>query len=225
MDIAISEDVTTTYGDIKLGYIVFNQIEARSTPPRQKKLARALESDTRQLFSAVIPDEDDRIKSWLELYSNFGLAGSGVEPAQLTMIRAILRNSNIPKINNVVDLANMAAVKFRTPVGAFDLDAIVDRVILRLAGPNESYIPLLQDNAEHVPVGEIVYSDGEGVFSRYSKDADRTKITDATSNVLFMVDGTPNMTQEDIVEITDYLRTVGYDLLNPKEDPVAVFTR
>jgi DNA/RNA-binding domain of Phe-tRNA-synthetase-like protein len=179
----ISGEIRSRFPGVKVAYLLLHNAQVISTPPRQKKRARAAESELRSSFDKESILSEPNIASWIALYRSMSLDITEIRPAQLELALNVLRGKNIPKINNIVDAANMLAIITKCPVGAFDLDHLVPPVTLRLSTSGEIYVPLFCSEAETVPPGEIVYADNEGIFSRYSKDADRTKITEDTQNV------------------------------------------
>lgn len=189
--ISISDELKDRFPGIKVAFLLLRNAKVVSTPPRQKKRARLIENELRTSFDEASIQDEPSIASWIELYRIMGLDVSSVRPAQLELALNVLRGKNIPKINAMVDAANMLAITSKSPVGAFDLDRLAGPVALRLSASGEIYVPLFCSEPEAIPPNEIVYADAEGVFSRYSKDADRTKITSDTRNVLFVIDGTP----------------------------------
>jgi DNA/RNA-binding domain of Phe-tRNA-synthetase-like protein len=188
----ISDEIRSRFPGVKVAYLLLRNAQVISTPPRQKKRARATENELRSSFDQKSILTELNIASWIDLYKSMDLDVTEIRPAQLELALNVLRGKNIPKINSIVDAANMLAITSKCPVGAFDLDHLVTPVMLRLSVAAETYVPLFCSEPETVTLGEIVYADNEGIFSRYSKDADRSKITLDTRNVLYVIDGAPS---------------------------------
>lgn len=203
--IEISDGIRSRFLGVKIAYLLLHNAQVISTPPRQKKRARATENELRSFFDHKSILTESNIASWIDLYKSMDLDVTEIRPAQLELALNVLHGKNIPKINNIVDAANMLALTSKCPVGAFDLDNLVTPVMLRLSEAGETYVPLFCSEPETVPLGEIVYADNEGIFSRYSKDADRTKITLDTQNVLYVVDGAPSTEKMVLLRALDVL--------------------
>jgi DNA/RNA-binding domain of Phe-tRNA-synthetase-like protein len=210
--VKIDEMVAQSYGAIKIAYLIARNIQVIPTPPREKKLARKVEVDVRTKFTIVNFQEDPLISSWFELAKKMGISSDDDLPAQIQLLRRILSRYDIPKINNVVDAANITAAEFKCPVGAFDFDNLQGNVTLRLAKAGEVMKPLFASSMIELPEGEIVYADEAKVFSRYSKDADDTKITDVTKNIFCVVDGTKQIPAEHITKARDSLDSILRDV-------------
>lgn len=187
--INIDPQIKNLYGDIKIGYLVLNNVQVIDTPPRVKKIARKIEALVREEFENKPLLENFNIKKWIQYAERMGIVNDSELPAHIGLLKSILSGKNIPKINCIVDLANIISAKYKCPVGAFDANCINLDITLRPAILDDFYIPLLGTDKVQIPKGEVVYSDDLGVFSRYSKDADRTKITNQTTSIIFVVDG------------------------------------
>jgi DNA/RNA-binding domain of Phe-tRNA-synthetase-like protein len=191
--LTISHNLALKYPGLKVSYAVLEGLNVLPTPPRLKKQARASEKEIRDAFSGKGIDSDAIIDSWKQLANRMHISDSDSLPAQIGLIARVLGGREIWKINNIVDSGNIVALKSRSPVGMFDYDKICDYIALRESALNETYIPLLASQSEIVTVGEVVYSDSAGIFSRYCKDSDRTKITESTVRILTVIDGTPEV--------------------------------
>ena len=213
--VLVSPEIARKHKGIKLAYIIAKNIEVISTPPRQKKINREAEKLLRDNFTLENIINNKNICSWIKFYKDMGIFSEDCQPAQLVLAKKILRGGGIPKINNIVDLANLYALKTLLPVGAFDWDQIQGNVELRFSKKGEAYIALFEKQETLIPEGEVVYADEVGIFSRYSKDADRTKITESTKAILFVIDGTESITSEELISIQDQFVSVLKDVTNP----------
>ena len=204
-EVIISSDVSRKFPGIKIAYLYVYDVKTGETSHALETIKREVEKEVRDKFTFSNLLEDKNIGSWNRLFSQSGLDTKIVQPAQEALVRRILRGKSIPRINNIVDCANIIAAKCGVPCGAFDLDKIEGNIVLRLAMEGESILPLFEDKYETVPVGEIVYADDVRIFSRYSKDSDITKITSATINVFFVIDGTAEVDETEIKTYRDFL--------------------
>jgi|GEM_PF-3173042 len=204
-DISINPNIYCNYGNIKISYCIFRNVDVLNTPPRMKKVARSVERDIREHLSSESWEKQLNIDTWMKLFNNMGLMEIEERPASVQLVERILSGKNIYKINNIVDAANITAAKYLVPVGVFNFDSITPPIKLRMALPGENMIPLFQEDPIEVNLKEIVYTDASGIFSRYSKDADRTKITDDTKNVFAVVDGTDEIDRGYLEEARSFL--------------------
>ena len=211
MKITIQKELLDKFQYIKVGFIIASSIEVSNTPPRIKKIARRQESIIREYFSEPSTRENRILQSWKKFCKNMKYS-KNIEPANCATIENIVLGNQIPKINSIVDVANIGMLKSFLPIGVFDLSEIVGSVKLSFSKTNDEYIPLCETHSVTIPKNEIIYRDEKGVFSRYNKDADRTKITENTSEVLFVVDGIGTSSNDKIMEALNGLESLLLDV-------------
>jgi DNA/RNA-binding domain of Phe-tRNA-synthetase-like protein len=77
------------------------------------------------------------------------------------------------------------------PAGAFDVDRVQGAITIRFAQDGDTFVPLGEpEKVERPHPGEVVYVDDAGVLTRHwnHRDADRTKVTSASRNVVFVLE-------------------------------------
>lgn len=200
---AIDPAVIARYGEVKLAYVLLGNATVGATPPRLKKVARAVEQELRNALSPSALGAS--LVGWQRLAADMGLSSRADLPAPHGLVADVLAGRTMPKINCIVDAANITALKFQTPVGVFDHDRLTAPITLRLAGADEEIVPILASEALRCVPGEIVYADAIRVFSRYSRDADFSKVTEDTRNLLCVVDGTPATRTDVLLEAASFL--------------------
>lgn len=214
MDSALKIALPPSYPGVKVYYQVFQNVSVLTGSSKIDQVIGQVESELRSKYTLDSITENPEIKYWTSLYAKMGVDVRKHKPACLSIAERILRGRNIPRINSLVDIANLVMAKHLHPVGAFDFDQIRGNILLRLSEPGERYVALFEKEPTSVPPGEIVYADADGIFSRYSKDADRTKITSNTIRVLYVVDGTPQTENSMLETAARYLSEL-VSFLNP----------
>jgi len=113
-------------------------------------------------------------------------AEKGMRSSVEAFARRILKGHHISCINPIVDIYNSISIKYLLPFGGEDLDCITGNMILTKAKGSENFIALGENENKPPKQGEVVYMDAEGVVVRgwLWREADRTKITEDTTNVL-----------------------------------------
>lgn len=121
-------------------------------------------------------------------------------PASEALIRRILQRKPIPSINTLVDAYNLASIKTGVPLAAFDLDKLQGALLMRPASPREPFLGIGMDTPMTLQGGEPVVSDASKLVAVYPyRDAESSKVTEATRNVLLMTCGCPGI-QKSILE-------------------------
>jgi DNA/RNA-binding domain of Phe-tRNA-synthetase-like protein len=102
-----------------------------------------------------------------------------------------------PRINSLVDAANVASLRNMIPVGLFDLHSIAGDVTLGMASGNEEIIPLGKTKSEAIPAGFPVLRDHEKVISIVGvRDSAQTKIVPTTTAVFAFSWGIEGISRE-----------------------------
>ncbi len=125
-----------------------------------------------------------------------------------------LKRGDLPAINSLVDAYNLVSLRSGLSLGAHDLDRIALPVTLRLLSGTEAFVPLGSSEPAVVTAGEFGYVDGQKrLLCRLDVvQADFSKVTETTRNVLLIVEGTARhpaellrrTAEEVIAEVTRY---------------------
>jgi DNA/RNA-binding domain of Phe-tRNA-synthetase-like protein len=109
-----------------------------------------------------------------------------------------LKKGDLPAINNLVDAYNLVSLRTGLSLGAHDLDRITLPVTLRLLTGSEAFVPLGSSEPAPVNAGEFGYVDGQKrLLCRLDvMQAEFSKVTETTKNVLLIVEGTTEHTAE-----------------------------
>jgi len=121
-------------------------------------------------------------------------------PASEALIRRMLRERPLPKINTFVDAYNLASIETAIPLAAFDEDGLAGGLLMREAEPGEEFLGIGMKKPVVLNGGEPVIEDGEKLVAIYPyRDADACKIMPSTRNVLILICGVPNI-EDDVLE-------------------------
>lgn len=136
-------------------------------------------------------------RAYRDFFWRVGIDPTKNRPAAEALIRRILGRKGIPNINTLVDAYNLASIKTETALAAFDADRLKDDLLMRFAIEGEEFLGIGMEKPMVLQGGEIVISDGEKLVAVYPhRDADDTKITMQTKNVVLLVCGVPGIGEE-----------------------------
>lgn len=136
----------------------------------------------------------DTIKQWSAIeatrvvYRRCGKDPSRYRPASEALIRRTLQGKELYQINTLVDLVNLASMKFGYSIGGFDADKFEGTTLtLGIGKAGEPYegIGRGQLNIEGLPV----YRDAQGGVGTPTSDHERTKITMNTTHLAVLING------------------------------------
>jgi DNA/RNA-binding domain of Phe-tRNA-synthetase-like protein len=125
------------------------------------------------------------IVSYRELSRRFSEQFGAAVPAVENVVARYVMKGKFPRINSLVDAANVASLRNLIPVGLFDLDSIAGDLTLGIASGDEQIVPLGKSKSEAVPAGFPILRDSEKVISIVGvRDSAHTMIVPATTAVL-----------------------------------------
>lgn len=140
-------------------------------------------------------------RAYRDFFWRVGVDPTKTRPAAEALIRRVLRNRPLPRINTLVDAYNLASIETTIPLAAFDEDALAGELLMREAVAGEEFLGIGMDKPLVLRGGEAVVEDGENLVAIYPyRDAEACKITLDTENVLILVCGVPNIEQDILTE-------------------------
>lgn len=148
----------------------------------------ALCEEYRSRFTTVSIKEMAAIEATRRVYRACGKDPSRYRPAAEALIRRVVQGKELYQIDTLVDLINLASMKYGYSIGGFDADKFVgDTLTLGVGEPGEPYEGIGRGmlNIEGMPV----YRDQKGGVGTPTSDNERTKIDITTSHVLVLVNG------------------------------------
>jgi DNA/RNA-binding domain of Phe-tRNA-synthetase-like protein len=136
-------------------------------------------------------------RAYRDFFWRVGVDPTKNRPAAEALIRRILRGGTIPNINTLVDAYNLASIKTEIALAAFDLDRLKGDLLMRFAEKGEEFMGIGMQKPIVLQGGEIVVSDSEKLVAVYPhRDADNTKVTEKTKNVVLVICGVPGIPEE-----------------------------
>ncbi len=143
-------------------------------------------------FKSKYTPDDIKLISGIEatrhIYRVCGKDPSRYRPSAEALIRRILKGKELYKVDTMVDLINLASMKFGYSIGGFDADKFKgDTLTLGVGKAGEPYEGIGRGmiNIEGLPV----YRDAEGGVGTPTSDHERTKMNLDTTNTLIIING------------------------------------
>lgn len=167
------------------------------------KRLREAEQQQRHSFGVEKASTHPHIMAWREAYKNFGAKPSKYPCSVEALLNRVLKGSDLPDINPVVNLYNAVSLKYVLPVGGEDWDFLESDLNLRFAEGDEPFVTS-QDGEEVTSYpfkGEVIWADEKGVTCRCWnwRQGKRTQLTSATRNAYFVLDSLSPFTVEQLV--------------------------
>jgi len=159
----------------------------------------ALLSDAEARARAVLAGRDTgglaQVAAWRGAYQAFGAKPKRTRPSVEALLRRV--EAGLPRIDRVTDIYNAISVSHLLPVGGEDLTRYRGPARLARAAGDEPFDTVRdgQPVTDHPEPGEVIWRDDEGVTCRCWnwRQCVRTRITDATTSAMFILDGLAEM--------------------------------
>jgi len=194
----ITGEIFDAFPDVLIGVVAFQGVRNAGESADLVELLRAEEDDAARRLNGAggAITEHPHVAPWREAYRKFGAKPKDHPSSIENLLRRVLKGHRLPHVNRLVDLYNAVSLRHLVPVGGEDLDAVEGDVELRFATDREPAVRLLGEPPESSrppKPGEVIYADRLGALCRRWnwKEADRTKLTEATSRGFLVVEGLP----------------------------------
>jgi len=167
-------------------------VEARvvNTPRSEGLWAEidALCENYKQQFDTTSIKQLPGVEATRRVYRACGKDPSRYRPSSEALIRRVIQGKNLYQIDTLVDLINLASMKFGYSIGGFDADKFEgDTLTLGVGKKDEPYEGIGRGilNIEGMPV----YRDSKGGVGTPTSDNERTKIELSTTHLFVIVNG------------------------------------
>ncbi|MGC9135437.1 B3/B4 domain-containing protein [Caldivirga sp.] len=194
-------------------------VNNRVNPPELSKIINDVEANVKGSMSIESLKDDELIRLYRNFYWRLGIDPTKQRPAQEALIRRILKGDGLPRINPLVDIGNVASVKYKVPIGLYDLRRIgqVEYIVLRRAADGELFTPLGSPKME-LSRNQIVLATNDGrILHVYPyRDSELTKVDEFTSDVLIIVAGIKNVNDNVLLNALSEIEALCESLLNGK---------
>jgi DNA/RNA-binding domain of Phe-tRNA-synthetase-like protein len=137
----------------------------------------------------AVPADDLAKVSEILVYRDLSRRISGefavIIPAVENLVTRYVLKGKFPRINSLVDAANVASLRNMIPVGLFDLHSIAGDLMLDISDGNDEITFIGKTKSETIPAGFPVLRDENKVISIVGvRDAAQTRIVPTTTAVL-----------------------------------------
>ncbi|MFC2765817.1 MAG: B3/4 domain-containing protein [Prevotella sp.] len=187
MNIIVSQEIAAVCPGF-VGACVETTVANAPAPQGLWQEIEALGEHYRETLTTETLKERSAIAATRRVYRACGKDPSRYRPAAEALIRRLLQGRELYRIDTLVDLINLASMRFGYSIGGFDADKIEgDTLILGIGRAGEPYEGIGRGmlNIEGLPV----YRDNQGGVGTPTSDNERTKIDLHTTHLLVLVNG------------------------------------
>jgi len=201
MSIAISGEVQRDFPDLHVLTSCIEKVTVKRSDSELEALKEDIIREVRSVYDIETLKDRPILRAYRDFFWNLGVDPTKTRPAAEALIRRLLHGKSLPRINTLVDAYNLASIKTEIAIAAFDFDNIRGELMMRYAEEGEKFLGIGMKTPISLNGREIVISDGEKLLAVYPyRDAEDTKVTEATRNVLFLFCGVPGISVQNLSE-------------------------
>jgi DNA/RNA-binding domain of Phe-tRNA-synthetase-like protein len=202
--IDFSETIQSKIPGLRIGVLNCSRFEVRKESDYVAEQFTVLEQYIKEKFYENAPSTDSNVSAVRRMYRRIGWEPTQYRPSSEAMIRRFLKNKGLYRINNAVDLGNVASTRYHLPMGLYDRDKILGMILVDVGQDGETYRGISKD-VIHAD-GKLVLRDKRGIFGNPTADSLRTSIGESSTNILALFFTPPEIDQLYISETLAYLR-------------------
>lgn len=182
MPVKKSENITDKIGSLTLGFLEAEHISVQKSDEHFEQELKKLDVELKQKFKEKQPSEDSVISATRRMYRQVGWEPTKYRPSSEALVRRILQDKGLYRINNLVDYGNLVSARFHLPMGLYDSDKIEGDIIIDVGKDDEFYEGISKPKI--TATGKIILRDNKGIFGNPTADSRRTSILDNTTHIL-----------------------------------------
>lgn len=187
MNIIVSNEIETVCPDFAGAAVEAHVINSNYNEGLWREI-NALCEEYKQRFDTTSIKLLPGVEATRRVYRACGKDPSRYRPSSEALIRRVVQGKDLYQIDTLVDLINLASMKFGYSIGGFDADKFEgDTLTLGVGKKVEPYEGIGRGvlNIEGMPV----YRDLKGGVGTPTSDHERTKIDGSTTHVLVIING------------------------------------
>lgn len=202
MKFIVTPDIFAKLPNMYVGVVVAHGIDNNQDYPAINEMLTKYEHLAQQDFKEANVKQRPEIVPYREAFRKIGINPNRFPCSVEALFKRLSKGKNLPNINPLVDLNNAISLKYTLPMGTHNLDNAHADITMRLAQPDDQFIPLgkIAADVETPDAGEVVYAvDHEIRTRRWTwRQSDNGKITSSTKNVFFPIDGFTDVNQAQV---------------------------
>ena len=199
MSLKIDSKLKTRFPDLTVLTLRIKGVQIQKRGAELEKFKVEVMRQVRNDYNLDSVKDHPTFRAYRDFFWSIKIDPTKIRPAAEALIRRILAGKTIPSINTLVDAYNLASIKSRIALATFDADKLEGDLLMRFAEEGEQFIGIGMKKPLILKGGEIVVSDDQKLIAVYPyRDADNTKVTEETENIMMLVCGVPCIPKENL---------------------------
>jgi DNA/RNA-binding domain of Phe-tRNA-synthetase-like protein len=175
-------------------------VRIHPTPPELKTMIESAAVQAADSYKDAVIGEIPTVRAVRGIFHSTGVDPTRYRPSSEALLRRVVKGKGLYFINSAVDVVNYFSLKTLLPMGIFDADCVKPPVEFRAGRTGETYQGVGRDvlNLEGFPL----LADLDGPFGSAVSDSMRTRVTEATTSLLWAIFVPSGVEQPDDAEFT-----------------------
>jgi DNA/RNA-binding domain of Phe-tRNA-synthetase-like protein len=197
MSLKIELELSTRFPGLNVLPLHVNSVKIRKKDFELEKFKLEIMKQVRNEYDLDDVKDHPTFRAYRDFFWRIGIDPTKIRPAAEALVRRILAGKTLPCINTLVDAYNLASIKSKVALATFDANKLGGNLFMRFAEKGEQFYGIGMKKPLILKGGEIVVSDCKKLIAVYPyRDADNTKVTQETENILIVVCGVPGITKK-----------------------------
>lgn len=194
MILPITEELRNRYPGLQALVSYIDDVKVAKSEDELEVFSQEIFSEVKNKYTLDNLKDASIFRSYRDFFWRVGIDPTKVRPAAEALIRRILAGKTIPRINNVVDSYNLASIKTEVALAAFNRDELIGDLLMRQSKKGEKFLGIGMNKPSVLTGSEVIIEDSEKLVAIYPhRDADISKVTDSTRNILLLICGVPGI--------------------------------
>ena len=199
MSLKIDSKLKTRFPDLTVLTLRIKGVQIQKRGAELEKFKVEVMRQVRNDYNLDSVKDHPTFRAYRDFFWSIKIDPTKIRPAAEALIRRILAGKTLPSINTLVDAYNLASIKSRIALATFDADKLEGALLMRFAEEGEQFYGIGMEKPLILKGGEIVVSDDQKLIAIYPyRDADNTKVTEETENIMMLVCGVPGIPKENL---------------------------
>ncbi|MEM2111980.1 MAG: phenylalanine--tRNA ligase beta subunit-related protein [Candidatus Bathyarchaeia archaeon] len=197
----IDSKVKARFPDLQVLVSAVKNVTVKKMDPRLEAFKEKIIKEVRKNYKIESLKDEPILRAYRDFFWEIKVDPTKNRPAAEALIRRLVNGNPLPCINTLVDAYNLASIKTEIAIAAFDEDKILGNLIMRFSEKDEKFLGIGMRKPLSLRGDEIVISDEEKIVAIYPyRDAEASKITEATANIILLFCGVPGISQDKLYE-------------------------
>jgi len=197
MSLSIEPSLSIHFPYLKVLVGLIENITVRASTMDLEVLKKEIAEETKSNYSLESIKDNPTFRAYRDFFWRIKVDPTKTRPASEALIRRVVAGKPLPEINTFVDAINLASIKSEIALAAFDSDKLQGKLLMRFAMKGERFLGIGMRQPMILAGTEVVISDDEKIVAIYPhRDAEVSKVTEDTRNVLTLVCGVPGISED-----------------------------